>query len=57
LAVVAGGGIEVRIPGGRAVRTEIRKNWGLSTAYSGDTDDYRNRSTEILVRVGRHPPS
>jgi hypothetical protein len=55
LAAAAGGGLELRLPGGQMVRSEVRMNWGLSAAYSGSDGDVRYRSLEILVRLGRFP--
>lgn len=55
LAAVAGGGLEVRLPSGQMVRSEVRMDWGLSAAYSGSGGDVRYRSLEILVRLGRFP--
>jgi len=55
LAAVAGAGLEVRLPAGQVVRSEVRMDWGLSAAYSGSGGDVRYRSLEILVRLGRFP--
>lgn len=54
LSVTAGGGVEIRVLSTYAFRLEVRHVEGLSTAYTGDAGDFRHRSTEILVRVGRH---
>lgn len=55
LAAVAGGGLEVHLPGGQVVRSEVRMDWGVSAAYSGSSGDVKYRSLEILVRLGRFP--
>ncbi len=53
-SVTAGGGVELRIPPGYGFRLEMRHVEGLSPAFTGDAGDFKHRSTEILVRVGRH---
>jgi hypothetical protein len=54
LSVTAGGGVELRIPAEYGFRLEVRHVEGLSAAFTGDAGDFKHRSTEILVRVGRH---
>jgi len=54
LSVTAGGGVELRIPSTYGFRLEVRHVEGLSPAFKGDAGDFKHRSTEILVRVGRH---
>jgi hypothetical protein len=56
LSATAGAGVELRIPAIYAFRLEIRHVEGLSPAFTGDAGDFKHRSTEILVRVGRHGP-
>jgi hypothetical protein len=51
-AVTGGGGLAVRA-GVWSVRIEARVVEELSAAFSGDAGDFRHRSKEILVRVGR----
>lgn len=51
-AVTAGGGVGVGV-GAWSVRLEARVVEELSSAFSSDAGDYRHRSTEILVRVGK----
>jgi hypothetical protein len=51
-AVTAGGGVAVRT-GIWSVRLEARVVEQLSAAFSGALGDFRHRSTEILVRVGK----
>jgi hypothetical protein len=51
--VTGGGGIELRLLTAYAFRLELRHMEGLSPSFSGDLGEYRNRSTEILVRVAR----
>lgn len=54
-AAVTGAGLEVTR--GRAVfRIEARRHEQISSAYSGAVDGLRHRSTEIVARVGMHPP-
>ncbi len=55
-SVTAGGGVELRIPAQYGFRLEVRHVEGLSPAFSSDAGDFKHRSTEILVRVGRHAP-
>lgn len=52
LAVTAGAGLGVRF-GIWSVRAEARVVEELSPAFTGDAGDFRHRSKEILVRVGR----
>ena len=52
LAVTAGGGLGLRL-GVWSVRAEVRVLEELSSAFTGDAGDFRHRSKEILVRVGR----
>ncbi|MDP2954866.1 MAG: hypothetical protein Q8N53_00480 [Longimicrobiales bacterium] len=52
LSVTAGAGLEARASRW-VVRGEVRIVEGLTSAYSGSVGDFRHRSTEILVRVGR----
>jgi len=56
LCATAGAGVELRIPAIYAFRLEIRHVEGLTPAFTGDAGDFRHRSTEILVRFGRHGP-
>ena len=51
-AVTAGAGLAVRA-GIWSVRAEARVVEELSAAFSGDAGDFRHRSKEILLRVGR----
>ena len=51
-AVTAGAGLAVR-SGVWSVRFEARVVEEMSAAFSGDAGDFRHRSKEILVRVGR----
>lgn len=51
-AVTAGGGLGVGA-GPWSVRVEARIVEELSPVYTGDAGDFRHRSKEILVRVGR----
>lgn len=52
-SVTAGGGVELRVLPTYAFRLEVRHVEGLSPAFTGDAGDFKHRSTEILVRVGR----
>lgn len=54
-AVVAGAGLGVRTSGGRSLRLEVRTDRHLSAAFSPDEGDIKYRSTEFIVRIGRHP--
>ncbi len=56
LSATAGAGVELRIPSVYGFRLEIRHVEGLTPAFSGRAGDFKHRSTEILVRVGRHAP-
>lgn len=56
LTATAGAGVELRIPAIYAFRLEIRHVEGLTPAFTGDAGDFKHRSTEILVRFGRHGP-
>ena len=51
-AVTGGGGLAVGT-GDWSVRVEARIVEEISAAYTGDAGDFRHRSKEILVRVGR----
>jgi hypothetical protein len=51
-SVTAGAGVEVR-RGSWSARGEARVTEGLSAAYTGAAGDFRHRSTEILLRLGR----
>jgi len=51
-AAIAGGGLEGRLDAW-SVRAEARVVEGLSAAYSGSAGDIRQRSVEVVVRVGR----
>jgi hypothetical protein len=53
-SVTAGGGVELRILTQYGFRLEVRHVEGLSPAFTSDAGDFKHRSTEILVRVGRH---
>lgn len=57
LAVVAGAGVEVRAPGGKTIRFEMRTHRQISAAFSPDAGDIRYHSTEVLVRLGMRPPT
>jgi len=49
----AGAGVELRIPAGWAFRLEARVVEGLSAAFTGDAGEFKHRSSEFLIRVGR----
>lgn len=51
--VTAGAGVEARV-GTWVVRGEARVVEELSSSYRNGSGDVRHRSTEILVRIGRH---
>lgn len=51
-AAIAGAGLEGRLDDW-SVRAEARVVEGLSAAFSGSAGDIRQRSYEVLVRVGR----
>ncbi|MGD8322218.1 MAG: outer membrane beta-barrel protein [Gemmatimonadota bacterium] len=53
LAATAGGGVELRLLQGWAFRLEARVVEGLSAAFTGDAGEFKHRSSEFLVRVGR----
>mgnify|MGYP001818231541 CR=1 FL=1 len=48
-----GAGLEVHPTRRWALRMEIRHVEGVSAAFTDDAGDFRHRSTEILLRVGR----
>jgi len=48
-----GGGVGFRLPGGYTVGLEGRITEGLGDAYLAEFDSARNRSTSVLVRIGR----
>jgi hypothetical protein len=48
-----GAGLEVRPTPEWLLRLEIRHVEGISAAFAHDTGDFRHRSTEVLLRVGR----
>jgi len=52
LSATAGAGLEVRWSRWSA-RGEARIVEGLSTAYSGSAGDFRHRSVEVVLRMGR----
>lgn len=54
LSATAGAGVDLRIPSIYGFRLEIRHVEGLTPAFSGPAGEFKHRSTEILVRVGRH---
>jgi hypothetical protein len=51
--VAIGGGVGAELPGGLLLSLEVRHTEGLSDAYQGTPGSARNRSREVLVRVGR----
>ncbi len=48
-----GGGVGVQLPGGYTVGLEGRVTEGLGDAYQAELDSARNRSTSVLIRIGR----
>jgi opacity protein-like surface antigen len=50
---LVGAGLEVRPTRKWVLRMEIRHVEGVSAAFTDETGDFRHRSTEILLRVGR----
>jgi hypothetical protein len=53
LNAAIGGGVELDAPGGYRVGVEGRITEGLGEAYLGEFDSARNRSTALLIRLGR----
>lgn len=54
LAVVAGGGVGMGV-GRASIRLEARIHEQLTSAWSGELDGLRHRSTEVVFRLGMRP--
>lgn len=53
VSATAGGGVELRLLQAWTFRLEARVVEGLSAAFTGDAGEFKHRSSEFLVRVGR----
>jgi len=52
-SVQVGAGVEIRLADRWNVRVEARHVEGLSAAFDSEAGDFRHRSRELVVRVGR----